>query len=97
MQFVWTEMRVPSRHLQTLVPQQVCDVFQRSALHTSRLANVCRKSCQRKFLIPASITAVVKSMPPVFKRFAGPGRLEHTAFPAAPVVHNPQGGNRSII
>jgi len=40
---------------------------------------------------------VVEPVPPIFERLPGLRRLEHTPSPVAPVVHNPQGGNRSII
>src|SRR5712664_3478950 len=57
-----------------------------------RLANVCRKSCQRKFLIYASVTALSKPAPPIFERLLRFRRLEHTPSAFAPVMHNPQGG-----
>jgi hypothetical protein len=40
---------------------------------------------------------LIEPMPPIFKGLTCFGRLEHTASPVAPVMHNPQGGNRSII
>jgi hypothetical protein len=44
--------------------------------------------CHHRFLEP---------MPPIFKRFTRPGRLEHTPSPLAPVMLNPKGGHRSFI
>jgi hypothetical protein len=40
---------------------------------------------------------VVEPVPPIFERLPGLRRLEHTPFAFAPAMHNPQGGNRSII
>ena len=44
--------------------------------------------CHHRFLEP---------MPPIFKRFTRPGRLEHTPSALAPVMLNPKGGHRSFI
>jgi hypothetical protein len=40
---------------------------------------------------------IVKPAPPIFERLLRFRRLEHTPSAFAPVMHNPQGGNRSII
>jgi hypothetical protein len=40
---------------------------------------------------------VVEPVPPIFERLPGLHRLKHTPSAFAPVMHNPQGGNRSII
>ena len=50
-----------------------------------------------KVFDPRLNNRVVKPMPTVFERLARLGRLEHTPTPVALVMHNPQGGNRSII
>jgi hypothetical protein len=97
MQLVRTQMRVPSCHRQTLVPQQICYVFERSTFHPQP---ACKRMSQ---VVPAKILdlrlehGVVEPMPPVSERLTRLLGLEHTALPVAPVVHNPQGGNRSII
>src|SRR5260221_13088184 len=97
MQLARAEMRVPSCHRQTLVPQQISDILKRSALHSQSACKRMSQVVPTKVLDPGFNHRVVKPMPAVFKRLAGLGRLEHTPSPAAPVVHNPQGGNPSTI
>src|SRR5713101_4381749 len=97
MQLVWTQMRVPSRHRQTLVPQQICNVFKRSALHSQTACECMPQVVPAKILDLRLNHCVLEPMPPVFKRLTRLFRLEHTPSPVAPVVHNPQGGNGSII
>jgi hypothetical protein len=82
-----------------LLSHQVCNIFKRSANANfrSRFADRSDKSCERKFLIPASVAASSNQTSPVLDTFADLCRPEHTPSPVRPVVHNPKGGNRSII
>src|SRR5260370_39442354 len=97
MQLVWTQMRVPSRYRQTLVPDQVCNIFKRSALHSQTSRERMSQVVPAKIFDLRLNHCVVEPMPPVLKRLTRLFRLEHTPSAVAPVVHNPQGGNRSII
>ena len=92
-------MRVPPRHGQTLVPPGL-HILKRSAnayYSQPGLQIDSDKSRQPKFLIPALVAASSNQTSPVFDAFAHLCRPEHTPSRIAPVVHNPKGGNRSII
>jgi hypothetical protein len=62
----------------------------------SQLANVAASRASESSLSPLH-SQRFRTSAPVFERFPGLLRLEHTPSPIAPVMHNPQGGNRSII
>src|SRR6266851_1177633 len=85
------------RAARTPVPQQVCNIFKRSALHSQTTRERMSQVVPAKVLDLRLNHCVVEPMPPVFKRLTCLFGLEHTPSPLAPVVHNPQGGNRSII
>jgi len=94
MQFVRTE--IPSCHRQTLVPRTSAISSSGALFIRKRLANVCRKSCQRKFLIPTSSTASSNQCLPFSSGSPVLATETHALF-RRPVMHNPEGGHRSII
>src|SRR6202051_156142 len=97
MQLVRTEMRVPSCHRQTLVPQQISDILKWSALHSQPACERMTQVVPAKILDARFTHGVVQPMPSIFKRRPSFGRLEHTTSPVALIVRNPEGGHRSII
>jgi len=97
MQLVRTQMCVPSRHRQTLVPQQISDIFERGALHSEPTCERMPQVVPVKIFDPGLNHRAVKPMTAILQWLAGLRRLEHTSFSVAPAVHNPQGGHRSII
>jgi hypothetical protein len=56
-----------------------------------------RNILEAKILDSCLEKRVVEPTPPVFESFSTLYRPKHTLSPVAPVMHNPQGGNRSII
>jgi hypothetical protein len=54
------QVRVARRHRKRLVAHQLAEAVQVHPFIASREANVCQRSCYRKFLIPASRTAGLK-------------------------------------
>jgi len=56
-QFDQTEMRAPSCRRQTVAPNRSSTSAGGAPSIRERLVHVCRKPCQRKFMISASITA----------------------------------------
>ncbi len=71
MQLVRTEMRVPSCHRQTLVPQKIRDVFERSALHSQPACERMPQVVPAKILDPRFNHRIVEPMASVFEGFAG--------------------------
>src|SRR4030088_2706751 len=97
MRLVRTQMRVASRHRQTLLPQQVCNAANRTTLHSKATRKCMPQVVPTKVLDLRLNHRVVEPMPPIFERFSSLGRLEHTPSPVAQAVHNPEGSKRSII
>ena len=68
MQFVRTEMCVTLRYRQTLVPQQVCYVFERRSLHSQPT----RKRVTQ--VVPVKVSelrfSIIEPMTDIFKRLA---------------------------
>jgi hypothetical protein len=70
MQLVRSQMRVPSRHRQTLMLQQVCNIFQRSAFHSQTARKCMSQVVPAKVLDPRCTHRVVEPMPPILERLA---------------------------
>jgi hypothetical protein len=96
-QLVRPQMRVGFRHRQTLVSQQICDVFEWSPFHPQPARKRMPQVMSSKVFDPRLNNRVVKLMPPILKRLSGFFRLKHTPFPAAPRMHNLKGGYGSIV
>jgi len=90
-------MRVPSCHRQTLVPQQGCNIFKRSALHSQTARKRVPQVVPPKVLDPSLNHRVVEPMAPILKWRSSFFRLEHTPLPIAPCLHNPEGGYGSNV
>ena len=80
-----------------MVTAQLCNIFQRSAFHSQTARKCMSQVVPTKLLDLRFGHRVVEPVPPIFARFHGLRRLEHTPSAFAPAMHNPQGGNRSII
>ncbi len=97
MQFVRTETHVTPCHRQTLMPQQICDVFKRRTLHSQPAGKRMPQVVPTKVLNSRFTHRFNKPMPPIFERFACPGRMKHTPSAVAPVKHNPNGSYPKIV
>src|SRR5258708_19705532 len=97
MQLVRTEMRIPSCHRQTLVPQQISDIFKRSALHSQPACERMPQVVPVKILDPRFNHPIVEPMASVFEGFAGLSCLKHTPSPTPPPLHNFHTVYRTII
>jgi hypothetical protein len=80
MQLVRTQMRVSSCHRQALVPQQVCDILEWSALHSQSACKRVRQVVPKKILNPRLNNRVIEPVPPVLKRMASFPRLEDASL-----------------
>src|SRR5258708_26990354 len=97
MQLVRTEMRVPSCHRQTLVPQQISDILKWSALHSQPACERMPQVVPAKILQPRFNHCIVEPMTSVFEVYALLSLLKHTPSPAAPPVHEFQSGYGIVI
>jgi hypothetical protein len=70
------------------MPQQVCNIFQRSAFHPYPAHIRVPQGEPPKVLDSRFNRSVVEPMPPIRERLPGLFRLEHTPLPVAPRVHN---------
>src|SRR5258708_12352851 len=87
MQLVRTEMRVPSCHRQTLVPQQISDIFKWGALHSQPACERMPQVAPVKILDPRFNHRIVEQMASVFEGFARLISLKHTSPAPTPPFH----------
>lgn len=80
MQLVRTEMCVPPRHRQTLVSQQIRDIFERGSLHSQPARKRVPQIVPVKILGLRCDYRIVKAVTAVFERLAGLGRREDPSF-----------------
>src|SRR6267143_1247658 len=69
------------------MPQQVCNIFQRSAFHSQTTRKCMSQVVPTKVLDLRFGYRVVEPVPPIFERLAGLRRLEHTPSDFAPAMH----------
>jgi len=79
------------------MPQQVCNIFQRSAFHSQTARKCMSQVVPTKVLNVRFGHYVVEPVPPIFDWLPGLRRLEHRPSAFAPAMRNPQGGNRSYL
>src|SRR5258708_11617324 len=75
MQLVRAQMRVTRHHPQTLMPKQVCNIFERSTLHSQTACERMPKVVPTKVLDLRFAHRFIEPMPPIFKNFRSE---EHT-------------------
>ena len=85
MQLVRSEMRVPSRHCQTLVPRQICDIFKRCSLHSQPTRNCMPQVMPVKVLELRFDYRVIQPVTPVFERITRFYRLKDAPFSVPPL------------
>ncbi|MGB9435723.1 MAG: hypothetical protein WBQ89_25980 [Candidatus Acidiferrum sp.] len=77
------QMRAPSRHCQTLVPSQICNIFEPGIVHSQPACKRVPRVVPTKILDFRLNQRVVKPVPPILKRLPCPGILEHTPYSVA--------------
>ncbi len=68
MQLVRAQMRVPPTHRKTLMPQQICNIFQRSAFHSQTACKCMSQVVPTKVLDLRFGHRVVEPVPHIFER-----------------------------